>query len=735
MCFLRVAAVIIGLGAVPILFASAETLSSRARGPERHAASSSSSDRAVRPIPEVGRRQLAESAAVTKFLDTGSALDRGGAPTFGRIVIDPNGVSSFEGRSAPGAEVNLTIDAKPLGVSRADESGVWRLGVPAPLTAGDHAITASSRSGDRQRIILGQEIRIAIPEAFAGQAVVAYEAPPARMVDAPANTDRLRSRAEDLAAAASQRFTEVTESVTEGLIAQPLPKDQAVSTDQTVPKDQALPKDAAPAKEPTVPKDQVQAPVPPNPPPQSQPAAKPEPAGPVRGERIAAPMFDWLEYSAREYQRSIVKPLSAPGDGGGGSPTAPARQTDPHPTARPSGRVAAGGSPADVVTDVQLSIQEWLARANRTYQTDIVRRLQQPTTGAGLASPSTPPAVKPAAKVPVPAKPADTSVEPKTAVAEAPKPAAVAADTPAPKPIEQVVPVVPAPVATPVATPSAADEAAKRARDAEAQKQAAEANRRAEEAARQKVEEEARQRTAEAKRAEAKRLAEQQRIEAEAKRLAEQKAAAEAQKRASTLAPPATAGKAEADASTKAADLTRKAVEAARSGATRRATETQPSPEPAAPRAASGALDTKPAPARLAADGARPQPQKPAPRAKDNRVPEGSGEKGPVDPPETTRSGTGKSARANPSGKGDPADGDRGGRTVAVQSSGGRTCARAGRDIRPPGTYVIGSGDTLSEIAERHYGTARRMWRIVKANRRKLRDPDFIRVCQRIWLP
>lgn len=88
MSFLRIAAVVIGLGAVPVLFASAESLSSRARD-----ADAAPSARLIPAATPGDWSRFAESATTSR--DTGRDLgrdlsddglsNRASAPTFGRI--------------------------------------------------------------------------------------------------------------------------------------------------------------------------------------------------------------------------------------------------------------------------------------------------------------------------------------------------------------------------------------------------------------------------------------------------------------------------------------------------------------------------------------------------------------------------------------------------------------------------------------------------------------------------
>jgi len=49
--------------------------------------------------------------------------------------------------------------------------------------------------------------------------------------------------------------------------------------------------------------------------------------------------------------------------------------------------------------------------------------------------------------------------------------------------------------------------------------------------------------------------------------------------------------------------------------------------------------------------------------------------------------------------------------------------------------YTVQAGDTLSKIAQRHYGEASQWKRIFEANRDTISDPDKIQVGQRLTIP
>jgi nucleoid-associated protein YgaU len=59
----------------------------------------------------------------------------------------------------------------------------------------------------------------------------------------------------------------------------------------------------------------------------------------------------------------------------------------------------------------------------------------------------------------------------------------------------------------------------------------------------------------------------------------------------------------------------------------------------------------------------------------------------------------------------------------------------AAGEASAPRTYTVERGDTLSEIAQRHYGRARHWRAIFDANRGILDDPDRIHPGQVLTLP
>lgn len=74
-------------------------------------------------------------------------------------------------------------------------------------------------------------------------------------------------------------------------------------------------------------------------------------------------------------------------------------------------------------------------------------------------------------------------------------------------------------------------------------------------------------------------------------------------------------------------------------------------------------------------------------------------------------------------------------RRARLRKSSLRCGRKAGRRIKPPGTYVVKPGDSLWRIAKRHYRLGRYFKIIRRANARKIRRARMIYPCQRLHLP
>ena len=64
-----------------------------------------------------------------------------------------------------------------------------------------------------------------------------------------------------------------------------------------------------------------------------------------------------------------------------------------------------------------------------------------------------------------------------------------------------------------------------------------------------------------------------------------------------------------------------------------------------------------------------------------------------------------------------------------------QSCRAAGRRVAVPGRYTVKSGDSLWRISKRHYHKGKLYKRIYAANRSRIRNPDLIYPCQRVFVP
>jgi nucleoid-associated protein YgaU len=79
-------------------------------------------------------------------------------------------------------------------------------------------------------------------------------------------------------------------------------------------------------------------------------------------------------------------------------------------------------------------------------------------------------------------------------------------------------------------------------------------------------------------------------------------------------------------------------------------------------------------------------------------------------------------------------------RTRAVQANmwrepGSTRCRHAGGEVQGAGWYVVQAGDTLWSIAAMHYGDGEAYRRILRANWKRIADPDHLQPCQRLYIP
>jgi len=361
------------------------------------------------------------------------------------------------------------------------------------------------------------------------------------------------------------------------------------------------------------------------------------------------------------------------------APPARSDASNPPNTAKPhkADTPPSGLSPLD-------RIQDWLARANREYQTTVIPRLSVPTPESIAAE-------KRKVEEAQQAEDARKAAEQARLAEEARKAEEAKQAEEARKAAEQ------ARLAEEARKAAEQARLAEEARKAEEAKQAEDARQAAEQA---RLAEEARK-AEEAKQAEAARqAAEQQRLAEEARKAEEAKQAADAQRKADEA-------KSLAEAQAKAEEAKKAEANREHAAAVDAEPDGEPSAEPMPPEAI-------PSPGT---DAAQKLP------------PSTSGEESDSDLQEETAQAPVKSQQNH-------ANHVRRAATKRWISRMHRDrCPSSGRRITPPGYYRVQSGDSLWRISRRHYRAGARYRRIYRANRSRIRDPDLIYPCQMIYVP
>jgi nucleoid-associated protein YgaU len=403
-------------------------------------------------------------------------------------------------------------------------------------------------------------------------------------------------------------------------------------------------------------------------------------------------------------------------------------------------------------------VRDWLARANREFQTTVIPRLSTPVPGGVAADKDA--IVKKLeevkhqdAKAAEAARRAEDALKAEKAKkAEADRQAAEEA-----KRIEETKRVEAehraAEEAKRVEEEHKAVEEARRLEDerkaadeakrVEEERQAVEEARRIEEA---KQAEDERKAAEEAKHAEdkrkaaeeAKRVAEERKAAEEAKRLDEERKAAEAARQAEEARKAAEAKQererleaeaARIEAQRQAAEAQRQADEAKRLEAKRLEDER------ARLAAEKKAEEERQAAAAAAAEAeaAKPQSQPDTTSSADTASSAVAAEKRPDTAAEPKSAAAEQGVSSGPARK--KVASRKATHRSAVRGWSRRGCRYAGRRIKPPGHYVIGRGDTLWGISRRHYSRGWRYWRLYRANRSIIGNPNLIYPCQRIYVP
>lgn len=428
-----------------------------------------------------------------------------------------------------------------------------------------------------------------------------------------------------------------------------------------------------------------------------------------------APVTDWLEKSAQDFQSIIMRRLTVPSDKGllpipaasaveakkalpqqnAPEPKSAEKSAPPPAAVQPS---SGGKGIAERMGEAAQSAKDWLTQSKRDFQDGVVGKLSKPG--------------EPAAAQPVPeAQPRTADDGARRKADDDARAARQAVDAAERKVRELRAGEAKAKAKSETETAAAKAAAAAQEADAEAQRRKAaleEAARRvaaeqkkAEEAAaltaRSKADEEARRKAAEQK-------AVQQKA-AEQKAAADQKAARLAQEEAQRKADEARK-KAEDDAKSAARqkeDAARLAA-AASAAADKIMEKARKEPPPA------GAMGVAGPPPAAAVKSSQAKEAKKAETRKDQTPPPAAAV--------SARAQAGAAAKDKTAGR-----------------RGSGSCRAAGKHVKPPAVYVVKRGDSLWVISRRHYHRGTRWVAIHKANDDRIANPDLIFPCQHFYIP
>lgn len=659
-------------------------------------------------------------------------------PRFSRITIEPGRVARFSGRGPAGEQVFLKLNGSHLGAAYVGVDGRWSIDVPA-LGAGDHrvALSVAETRGGAAPVVPSDEVRIAIPDGAQPSEIIAFEDPDLAQLDDLADGEsgtvaEVRDRAERLAREASREFDAFSRRQDE---------DEQPSSERA--------DSTGVAKEGGTDRND---------------------GGTVsEGEDPIVIVTDWFSQSAQDYYDYVVPELAKKG-----SRKSETVMKDVPPPQRPD-EIETRDTQQTTLPDFNTVVettQDWLRDANRTYHDVIVRDLsrgsdrrlasEQPTEtdainwpqrrredeGGRRAGP-----IETARRGPVEEdnlqqrQPAQSDLVERQAeelrkrleaeqlenqrlaerrAAEQEEARKEAAERK--RKLDELL----------ARRAEEAREAEERARAERARQEQARLEAERERAEMERLALEAREREAERERQEALLQAERDRqVRAEAERLAREEA-----ERARITAEQFRRQEAERQLGVRRRNAAeRERMHARIAAKSERATRVGELADLAGfgkSRTAEQILEAeRDATSRREIGGAQrqrrivevPLPADPAIRRDELRYSSRLGG------PERMRRGSLKDTHLSENDTSTLTQ--TAGWAARAASFGGTGCKdrRAGRTIRPPGTYVVARGDTLWHISRRHYGRPLLYRRIYKANRRKIRNPHWIYPCQRFWLP
>ncbi len=599
------------------------------------------------------------------------------------VILEPGEGALFSGTGKPHTYISIVAGDDVIARTKVWDTGQWEAVTAYSLDVGDHELTAVAEIDSSGHAQQSKTIVATMPEDFDGVAVLAYYGS--------------EETSEEAEIAIANDYT-------------PLVLNQRFAQNT----------DAQTANDAT--------------------AGQEGDSGSVETSSPFEPVRNWLQESAEDYQNIVIHELSTPRTGG----TVP-EAVDEKTTTQDEEESIQGDKAADSSTlypaqrafpySVWDSVTEWLAKSNRDYQGKIVRKLEIEKTGGSGAAGDREATVSESAEpssVPVPQAKSDVVTEQSTQdltddIARMAREAEEAAQAAIQEAELRRKAEAEAERKRQVAIAEA--EAARKA--AERRQQEEDRQRQAEQRARTAAIAAERERSAlkraeeEAKAAEAKRAAEAEALrQAEAERQAAAERKRLAEKRLAEERAIAAAEKAEQEEVRRLAALQaeerRLEVEEEARLASRRAADDDLNWQ--------GRKNTK-----------KTYAYRPARKSKSSSAKRGTSKKvKKVKAWRSQKKRYKRKARRKTAVAGYVSRRPRSKvRSKSRKYYGKRSCRyRAGRRVKPlPGRYTVKRGDTLWSIARRHYRKGKRYYRIVRANRRKLRNPNLIYPCQRLYLP
>ncbi|MFA9473107.1 MAG: hypothetical protein ACERJ2_00890, partial [Filomicrobium sp.] len=239
-------------------------------------------------------------------------------PKFSRIVIRPGFRSSFEGTGRPGQRVDVILDGTAVASIKVGADGRWRASTSL-LGAGDYRVSVATHGQHGNSVVVGQNVRIAIPKRAATGEIVAYDQ---SAVEKEVET---RAHAERLAEAASEEFDDFARRQLADERRQKTELAQNVEVGE------------------------------------DKPVTEPPPSSSAYGR-----VEDWFKKSSEDYFGYVVPELARKGEDR--LPAQVEYVPLPEPSSRRTVEQAAGPS-------LIQRAQDWLRDTNRNYQDTIVRNL------------------------------------------------------------------------------------------------------------------------------------------------------------------------------------------------------------------------------------------------------------------------------------------------------------------------------------------------------------------------